>query len=343
MNHSIDNQSAGMVVSIQDATKRFGRVTAMDRVSLEIPKGCVFALLGENGAGKTTTIRTLLGLEYPDSGKVNVLGMDPTRDGIEIRRRIGYVPDAPKLYDWMTVKEIGWFAGGFYPEGYVDEFQRLAEEFELPDRAKIKTLSKGGRAKVALALAMSHRPELLILDEPTSGLDTLVRRKFLESMVDVAAEGRTVLLSSHQIPEVERVADFVAVINHGKVRVSERLDQLKQQIEQWVVTVEDPSVTLPAFDSFKLTHEGQGKRRQMLTVREPDPNALWSLRDHPGVRDVEVHTPSLEEIFVAYLKSGAIETGKRSVEQPKEHATGHSDADKTADLADQATEEGEVS
>lgn len=305
------------VIKLDNVSKRYGKVEAMNGISFEIPQGCVFAMLGENGAGKTTTIKSILGIETPDSGTVEVLGMNPIKDGVEIRRQLGYVPDVPKLYDWMKVSEIGWFASGFYADGFNETFAELAAEFELPLDVKIKTLSKGGRAKVALALAMAHRPDLLILDEPTSGLDTLVRRKFLESMVDVAAEGRTVLLCSHQIPEVERVADYVAIINEGKVRVCERLDVLKQEMEQWVITVNNPNMTLPSFDRFKLLHEGVGKKRQKMTVRAPDPNALWELREMEGVAEVEVHIPSLEEIFVAYLSSGTIDSGEGS-EEPRE-------------------------
>ena len=210
----------------------------------------------------------------------------------------------------MKVSEIGWFTSGFYPDGFVNEFNRLAEEFELPLNVKIKTLSKGGRAKVALALAMAHRPDLLILDEPTSGLDTLVRRKFLESMVDVAAEDRTVFLSSHQIPEVERVADYVAIVNEGKIRVCDRLEVLKQEIEQWVITLANPNVNLPAFDACLISRQGEGKKRQQVSVRSPDPNLLWQLRDTDGVKEVEVNTPSLEDIFVAYLTSKVEQTDR---------------------------------
>jgi len=291
------------VIELDQVSKRFRSVIAMDRMTLNVPKGGVFALLGENGAGKTTTIKTLLGLQKPDSGTARVLGMDPVSKGIEIRRRIGYVPDDPKLYDWMKVSQIGWFAGGFYPEGYAGEFSRLADEFGLSNDVKIKTLSKGGKAKVALALAMAHRPDLLILDEPTSGLDTMVRRKFLQSMIEVAAEGRTVFLSSHQIPEVERVADYVAIVNEGQVRVCEKLNVLKQEIEQWVVTLTNPNVNLGVNQSFVLLHEGHGKQRQQLTVRNPNPDALWQLRESDGVAQVEVHTPSLEEIFIAYMNA----------------------------------------
>ncbi len=291
------------IVELSNVSKKYGSVQAMDGITFSIPSGVVFALLGENGAGKTTTIKTMLGLEHPDSGTIKILGLEPTANDVQIRRQIGYVPDAPALYGWMKVSEIGWFTSGFYPTGFYDHFVKLAGDFELPLDVKIKTLSKGGHAKVALALAMAHQPDLLILDEPTSGLDTLVRRKFLESMVDVAAANRTVFLSSHQIPEVERVADYVAIVNEGQIRVCDRLETLKQEIEQWVITVSNPNISLPVFDACLLSRQGEGKKRQQVFVRKPDPNLLWQLRDIEGVKEVEVNTPSLEDIFVAYLGS----------------------------------------
>ena len=196
---------------IQDITKRFKQHAALDNVSLRGEQGQVIALLGENGAGKTTLLKILLGLLAPDGGASRVLGLDSQTHGAEIRRRVGYMPDRPALYEWMTVREIGWFAAGFYPLGYQDRYEEIVQKFSLPD-LPIKSLSKGMQGKVSLALAMAHEPELLVLDEPTSGLDPLVRREFLESMIDIASEGRTVLLSSHQIAEVERVADVVAIL-----------------------------------------------------------------------------------------------------------------------------------
>jgi len=239
MSHAIQTESL---------TKRFRGAAVVDQLSLSVPEGSVFGLLGENGAGKTTTIRMLLGLTDPDAGRADVLGLDPVRRGRQIRQRVGYVPEQPCLYDWMTVEEIGWFTAGFYPDGFEFEFRRLVENFRVPLDRKLSQLSKGMRAKVALSLAMAHRPELLILDEPTSGLDTMVRREFLESMVDIAAEGRTVLLSSHQIGEVERVADVVAIVHAGRVLLVERLDELKRTTRQVSVTMEDPHRELPSLD-----------------------------------------------------------------------------------------------
>lgn len=292
------------VVEVTNLSKRYGNQTALDNISLSIPPGVVFALLGENGAGKSTSLKILLGLEKADSGSANVLGMDSATRGIDIRSAVGYVPESPALYDWMTVGEIGWFTAGFYGDGFQIEFERLAAEYELPLSQKIGKLSKGGRAKVSLALASAHKPPLLVMDEPTSGLDTLVRRKFLESMVDVSASGRTVLLSSHQIPEVERVADIVAIVNHGKLLVCDTLDNLKQTMEQWVVTVKDESSELPSLKSKIVLHEGRGSRRQRLLVSDTTPECLWQMRDDPLVEEVLVHTPSLEEIFVGLMKSG---------------------------------------
>ena len=177
------------VIELTHVTKRYPKQTALDDVSLVVPPGVVFALLGENGAGKTTAIRLMLGLTDATAGEVRVLGLDSRRQGFEIRRRVGYLPERPTLYEWMTPAEIGWFTAGFYPDGFEFEFRRLVEDFRVPLDRKLSQLSKGMRAKVALSLAMAHRPDLLILDEPTSGLDTMVRREFLESMVDVAAEG----------------------------------------------------------------------------------------------------------------------------------------------------------
>jgi ABC-2 type transport system ATP-binding protein len=157
------------VIRFENVTKQFGSQKALDRLSLEVPAGSVFALLGENGAGKTTTIRTLLGLTTPDQGQATVLGLDSARQGHQVRSRVGYVAERPTLYDWMTVREIGWFTSGFYPDGFYNQYLKLAEHYQLPLARKIKHLSKGMRAKVALSLALAHEPELLILDEPTSG------------------------------------------------------------------------------------------------------------------------------------------------------------------------------
>ena len=240
----------------------------------------------------------ILGLLEPNAGQIQTLGLDSRRRGLEIRRRAGYVPERPVLYEWMTAAEIGWFTAGFYADGFELQYHK----FDVPPRRKLSQMSKGMRAKVALSLAMAHRPELLVLDEPTSGLDTLVRREFLESMVDIAAEGRTVLLSSHLIGEVERVADIVAIMRSGRVLLVEPLEQLKRHTRELTITVAD-NTTTPQTVAGEVLRSRRRTRQWQLLVRGASEETAAALQAQEGVVAVESRTPALEEIFVAYMQS----------------------------------------
>jgi ABC-2 type transport system ATP-binding protein len=302
------------IIRLTKLSKHFGEQKALDEVSLEVPRGTVFALLGENGAGKTTAIRIMLGLLRQNSGQAEVLGLDSGRQGLEIRRRVGYVPERPALYDWMTVEEIGWFTAGFYANGFLTEYSRLASQFALPVKQKIKTLSKGMRAKVVLALAMAHQPELLVLDEPTSGLDVLVRHEFLENMVDRAAAGQTVFLSSHQIVEVERVADIVAILRNGKLTLVERLDELKADTRKLTVTLKDGHSTPPDLGIQVISQQCKRRQCQMI-ARGADQAKLTALRNHEAVEQIDVHSATLEDIFVAYMRQDDGSSRGQSIEE----------------------------
>jgi ABC-2 type transport system ATP-binding protein len=293
-------------IQFSNVFKQYGSQTALANVSFGVPQGKVFALLGENGAGKTTAIRLMLGLTEPQAGEVCVQGLASRREGLEVRRRVGYVPEQPTLYDWMTTEEIGWFTAGFYPDGFEHHYRTLIERFGVPTGRKLKAMSKGMRAKIALSLAMAHRPELLILDEPTSGLDTMIRREFLESMVDIAAEGRTVFLSSHQIGEVERVADVVAMINAGQLLLVEPLDALKQDTRQLTITTDTPSAKPPVVAGTLLGQRHRGRQWELI-VRGLDEADIDSIQNLAPVIAVESRTPSLEEIFVAVMEKGTAE------------------------------------
>lgn len=300
------------IFQFQSVTKRFGQQTALDQFTLDGPRGTVIALLGENGAGKTTALKILLGLELADSGESQVLGMNSRHQGQEIRRKVGYVADRPSLYEWMTVDEIGWFAAGFYDHGFYPKYQELVAGFELPRNKKLKTLSKGMHAKVALSLALAHEPELLVLDEPTSGLDAMVRREFLESMVDIAATDRTVLLSSHQINEVERVADVVAILRHGKLVAVENVHDLKQEVRELTVTLNNGAIEIPTLPTEIISRTRQDRQWRIL-ARKVDEGHLTELRNSAHVRHVECRTPSLEDIFVTIMHADdAIEHGGRN-------------------------------
>lgn len=288
------------VISTSGLEVRFPGCDALAGVSINVTPGTVFALLGENGAGKTTLIRVLTGLQQPTSGTCRVLGLDPAKDALEIRRRVGYVSDAPALYDWMKVGEIGWFAASFYDDGYLDNYRQSINRYELPEDRKIKHLSKGQRAKVALSLALAHDPELLILDEPTSGLDPLVRREFLESMLDRVATGRSVFLSSHQISEVERVADEVAILNQGKFQVHDSLSSLRESTFEVTISLDDPLTAVPALQApaVVLREEQEGRQRRIV-VRNFTTEMREDLTARPGVTGVLVRNASLDDLFVA--------------------------------------------
>ncbi len=288
------------VIRLRQVSKRFGRVVALDGVSFEVPPGRVCALLGANGAGKSTAIRILLGLEQADAGETEVLGMDSRRHGLEIRRATGYVAERPTLYDWMTVEETGWFAAGFYPPGFQRTYEQYTERFQLDGLQRIRELSKGTRAKVSLALALAHRPDLLILDEPTSGLDPLVRREFLESMVDVASEGRSVLLSSHQVSEVERVADMVVILLGGKLICVDDLDELKRSTREVTATLPEITTAPPAMPGEILAHVQLGHEHVWMLRNASEQQIADACR--AAEVPFEVHAPSLEDILLALLR-----------------------------------------
>ncbi|XZE46029.1 ABC transporter ATP-binding protein [Pirellulaceae bacterium SH467] len=284
---------------------------ALRGVDLNVPHGSVFALLGENGAGKTTFIRILTGYQIPSGGRCTILGLNPVKDALEIRRRIGYVSDAPALYDWMRIDEIGWFASSFYSEGFLDRFRESIVRYELPSDRKIKHLSKGQRAKVALSLAVAHDPELLILDEPTSGLDPLVRREFMESMVERAASGKTVLLSSHQISEVERVADYIAILHQGRVRLVSDLASLRENVSEVTLSVNDPLTTLPLLsEPAEVLSEQKTGRQIRWVVRGWNDTLQQAVAGWPGVLSVRSRPATLEEVFVACTRG--LDGAKRS-------------------------------
>jgi ABC-2 type transport system ATP-binding protein len=217
------------VVHLSGLTRRVGPTTALDSVSLSLPRGAVYGLVGANGAGKTTLIKHLLGLLRAEHGTVRVFGLDPVADPVAVLSRIGYLSEENDLPGWMRVDELIRYSRAFYPawdDGYAEE---LRQAFALDHSARIRTLSKGQRARAGLLIALAHRPELLVLDEPSSGLDPIVRRDILGAILrTIAQEGRTVLFSSHLLDEVEQVADHVTMISQGRIVLSGPLAEIRE-------------------------------------------------------------------------------------------------------------------
>src|SRR5438046_3816203 len=217
------------VIVVSELTRRFGATIALASVTLSVPRGGVYGLVGANGAGKTTLIKHILGLLRAESGSVRVFGRDPVAEPVAVLSRIGYLSEENDLPGWMRVDELIRYSRAFYPawdDAYAEE---LRQKFALDAAARVKTLSKGQKARAGLLIALAYRPELLVLDEPSSGLDPIVRRDILGAVIrTIADEGRTVLFSSHLLDEVEQVADHVTMISHGRIVVSAPLKDIKE-------------------------------------------------------------------------------------------------------------------
>ena len=209
------------VIHVSDLSRRFGATTALASVSVSVSRGAVYGLVGANGAGKTTLIKHVLGLLRAESGSVRVFGLDPVAEPVAVLGQIGYLSEENDLPGWMTVDELIRYTRALYT-GWDDAYaEDLRRTFALDPAARIKTLSKGQKARAGLLIALAYRPELLVLDEPSSGLDPIVRRDILGAVLrTIADEGRTVLFSSHLLDEVEQVADHVTMISQGKVVLS---------------------------------------------------------------------------------------------------------------------------
>jgi ABC-2 type transport system ATP-binding protein len=290
-----------LAVELIAISKVYGRKKAVDCLSLKVPRGSILGFLGPNGAGKTTTIKLMLGLLRPDEGEGRILGLDMVRDTVGVRRNIGYVAEVQQMYGYMTVQELLGFCRPFYSRwneklvaGYLDMFQ-------LPLGEKVKNLSKGMKTQLALVTALAPDPELLILDEPTSGLDPLSRQEFLRIILEeISVQGRTVFFSSHQLQDVERVADHVAIIDHGKLLAVKPLDELKATGKKIrVVFQHEPGIDFLSWPGVREVNR-QGNA-YLLAVDNYLPETLGRLQEYPHFT-LEVIDQNLEEIFLDKIR-----------------------------------------
>jgi ABC-2 type transport system ATP-binding protein len=292
---------------------RFRGKAALDGFSLAVPRGAVMALLGENGAGKSTSMKVLTGQLQPDRGSAHVLGLDCWAKAPTLRARVGYVPDRPKLYDWMTVAEIGWFTAEFHRGGFLPRYREWAERLGLDPAKRLKDLSKGGYARVGLALALAPDPEVLLLDEPTSGLDLLTRREFLSGLTDLAASGRTVFITSHSIAEMERACTHVGLLRDGKMILSATLEEVRKKVRRLSLRFSDAQPD-PTGLGTVLERNVTGRFWQAL-VQDPNADAVAALRSRADVSDFEDVAVPLEEVYAGLMarpsENGAVPMVKR--------------------------------
>lgn len=286
-------------IVVERLVVRYRGKAALDGLDLRVPRGSVYAFLGDNGAGKTTTMKVLTGLAPPDSGRASMLGLDCWGRAQQLRHRVGYMPERPRFYDWMTVSETGWFTASFHQSGFLTRYREWTDRLGLDPAKKLKELSKGGYARVGLALALAPDPEILLLDEPTSGLDLLTRREFLSSLTDLAATGRTILISSHSIAELERASTHAGLLRDGKMILSSTLEELKQKVRRISLRFADQPPD-PSGLGTVLERNGTGRFWQVL-LQDPDHGAIAALRNSSNISDFEDSGVSLEEVYAALM------------------------------------------
>jgi ABC-2 type transport system ATP-binding protein len=288
----------GPAISISGLVKRFGDVTALDGLDLEVARGEVHGFLGPNGAGKSTTIRVLLGLLRPDAGEARLLGGDPWREAVALHRRLAYVPGEVSLWPNLTGGEVIDLLGRM--RGGIDEKRRaeLLARFELDPSKRCRSYSKGNRQKVGLVSALCADVELLLLDEPTAGLDPVMEAEFQEVVREEVARGRTILLSSHILAEAESLSDRISIIRSGRTVATGTLAELRGLTRTTVVArlrrpegvAGVPGLSRVAVRDSEVTAEADSDRL----------SEVMAALAHHGIESLVVHPPTLEELFLRH-------------------------------------------
>ncbi|MGA2852443.1 MAG: ABC transporter ATP-binding protein [Terracidiphilus sp.] len=291
------------IIETHELKKDYGKHQAVRGLNLSVQSGSVCAFLGQNGAGKSSTIKMLLGMVHPTSGVGRVFGhnIDNEKDSLFIRQKVAFVAEDKRLYDYMTVAQIIRFTRSFFPNWDHDLERRLLDQFELPPDRKIRQLSKGMRTKLALLLGFARGCELLILDEPTEGLDPVAIEDVLQIVVSLAAQGTTVFFSSHQIAEVEQIADHVLMIDRGKLVLDAPMDQVKEQYRQiqavFPEPVEERDFRMPGIETVRT----EGRTVSLVASHNVD-----SILEHVRMLragSIDVVPLSLKEIFLGKVRA----------------------------------------
>jgi ABC-2 type transport system ATP-binding protein len=295
----------GAAIGCEGLTKFYGRTRGVEDLDLTVEPGQVFGFLGPNGAGKTTTIRLLLDFIRPTRGRVEVLDLDPRRDGLRLRRRLGYLPGELALYERLTGQQLLEFFASLRGLDDLGDGWALAERFGLDLSRQIHSLSKGNKQKLGLVQAFLHRPELLVLDEPTRGLDPLVQQAFHTLAREVAAEGRTVFLSSHVLSEVQELADQAAIIRAGRLVAVEDIDTLKARAGRHLeLRFADP-VPAADFEHLPGVHDLQVQGPVVSCTLEGEIDALVKTAARHRVLTLTSAEVGLEDVFLRHYRQEA--------------------------------------
>jgi ABC-2 type transport system ATP-binding protein len=288
------------VIVTENLTKYYDGRCAVNSLNLHVAQGTVYGLLGRNGAGKSTTIKMLLGMAHPSYGQAQLFGEDAAQLRPQTRGRIAYLAEGHPLYRWMTIGQAVKFSRAFYARWNQRLLEQILDHFELSPKRRIRRLSRGQQAQVALALAVAADPELLILDDPTLGLDTVVRRDFLESLIQIIQRrGRTILFSSHILGDVERVADRIGILVDGVLRVDCPTDHFKQSLRKVVLEFSGTPPEVPSCAGL-VNERVVGRKLELVLVGFSDEHRQLFESLHP--RNIEVIDFNLEDAFIEYTR-----------------------------------------
>ncbi len=283
----------------------FDQEPVLRRLSIAVPQGSVYGLLGRNGSGKTSLIKMLLGVLRPQAGRCRVLGLDPRDDAVAIRSRVGYVPQECDFDPQMSVVETLRFLRSFYPSTWRDDVvEQLLDHFEVPRQPRITNLSGGHKARLSLVCALAFEPELLILDEPTAGLDAVVRRDFIEAIIEfMTQEERTVFFCSHLLNEVELLADRVAILEHGRLLIDSSVDALKQSLCRVTARFRAAPIRSRIPGLIACRQLGEHWQVAAWVDSESERDTFLEALASQGATEVRVGEADLESIFVDLVGS----------------------------------------
>ena len=290
------------IVETVNLNKRYAEVEAVRGINLRVPEHSICAFLGQNGAGKSTTLRMLMGMIRPTSGTGRIYGLDigDERESVRIRERVGFVAEDKRLYEYMTVAQIIRFTRSFFPRWRDDLEHSLLKRFDLPPDRKVRKLSKGMRTKLALLLVFARGSDFLILDEPTEGLDPVSIEQVLQIVVSLVADGATVFFSSHQIAEVEQIADHVVVIDRGQIVLDCPMDKVKCEYRH-VQAVFPAPMNERDFQLIGIERVSTDGRIVSLVASRNVDAIVEQVRAMQG-SNIEITSLSLKEIFLETVK-----------------------------------------
>lgn len=299
----VPSLSDGTVIGFESLTVRYGKKTVLENISLQVPTGSVYALLGRNGVGKSSAVRCLLGQQKPTAGRITLFGQDVWKHRARIMEKVGVIPEEPDAPADMNVKQIVHFCSSLYPSWDARSVNERLARFKVPMNVAFASLSKGQKGQVALSLALGSSPELLVLDDPTLGLDVVARKNFFEELVgELADRGMTVIITSHDLMGIERIADRIGIIKDNKLVVDEEIETLKSKFRR----IRYPNKGIESTYGDALDHlntvqvkvSGWGVE---AVVSNYDELSFNKFRNLGGIIDAEVSAMSLEDIFTAIV------------------------------------------